>query len=223
MSKTQRKTFYLALLVMVILFNGCSDSSDGGTGSGGGTNYIDAPIKQTGQTASYDENGIQINDNSLKDDGYYKEGLEPKYTRSSDIVTDELTGLMWQDDVNVTTNDKQWLTTVNFDECDNDESSPACYDTSGDTAATYCSELKLGGYSDWRLPTIEELTNIADYSHGDPFIDPAFDYTTESYYWSSTTGYSDDNDTARYFRFNDAYNGSDDKSYDFNVRCVRAQ
>ncbi len=219
MSKMQRKIFYAVLLLMTILFNACSSDSDGGTA----TNYLVAPIKKTGQSVSYDENGTLISDGSLKDDGYYQDGVQPYYTRTSNVVTDELTGLMWQDDVNVTTNAKQWLTTDNFDECDNNRSSPACFDTSGDTAATYCSELVLNGHSDWRLPTIEELMNLTDYSHGSPFIDTTFVYTTQADYWSSTTAYMDDNYTARYFRFGDAFTSYDDKTSAYKVRCVRAQ
>ena len=36
-------------------------------------------------------------------------------------------------------------------------------------AIRYCSDLRLAGYSDWRLPTVDELSGIYD---GSGFIDP---------------------------------------------------
>jgi len=63
-------------------------------------------LKKTGQTTSY----------TAYDDGYYQTGVTPSYTRddTNDIVTDNLTGLMWQDDTLVT---KPWLTTTNDYTC----------------------------------------------------------------------------------------------------------
>lgn len=216
MSKTQLYILYTLLISSTLIFNACSSSD-------GSKETRTVPIKQTGQTASYDENGTLISDGSLKDDGYYRDGTEPDYTRASEIVTDRLTGLMWQDDVNVTNNSRQWLTSDNFDACDNNQSSPACFDTSGDTAATYCGELLLGGYSDWRLPSVKELMTLTDYSHGDPFIDTVFVNTAQPTYWSSTTAFQDDNYTAHYVRFKDAFTSYDDKTNEYNIRCVRAQ
>jgi len=83
------------------------------------------------------------------------------------------------------------------------------------TAITACEELILNGYSDWHLPTKEELNalyvNLYQIGAG------GFDRTK---YWSSTeyltTG-------AFYFRFNDggAANGVS-KNNTFSVRAVRA-
>jgi len=145
-------------------------------------------LKKTGQTKSYDTNGNEVTDGSLKDDGFYQKGVTPSYTRddANDIVTDNLTGLMWQDDDTLVT--KQWLTTTNYNTCEYDTSSPECYDTSGDTAASYCSNLTLGGYTDWRLPTSKELEGIVDYGKSYPAIDTTkFQSFSSSHYWSSTT------------------------------------
>jgi len=51
-----------------------------------------------------------------------------------------------------------------------------------DEAVKYCEELRLNGYTNWRLPTMEELTSIgcADYS---PAIDPAFDILISVWHW----------------------------------------
>ena len=42
-------------------------------------------------------------------------------------------------------------------------------DITWDKGIKYCSNLRLAGYSDWRLPTIEELSSIYD---GSGFTDP---------------------------------------------------
>lgn len=216
MSKVQKQMLYVLLFLTSILLSACSSDSSNNSNSTDTT----PPVKTTGQTVSYNESGAVVGDESLKDDGYYQAGVDPDFTRASDIVTDELTGLMWQDDTAVTTNQKQWLTTENYDLCDNNQSSPACYDTAGDTAVTYCASLSLGGYTNWRLPTIEELSNLSAYGQGTPFIDSTFVNVT-SEYWSSTTGFIDDNYTARYIRYGHAYVGADDKNNVNYVRCVR--
>ena len=178
-------------------------------------------IKKTGQTKSYDVDGNEVTNNSLKDDAYYQKGITPNYTRASDIVTDELTGLMWQDDEAVSSNRKQWLTSANYDTCSNDTSSPACYDTSGDTAATYCSDLSLGGHTDWRLPTSTELEGILDYSKYHPAIDTTyFNNVSSNHYWSSTT-YEVNKDNAWIVFFSYGYVYDNRKGNNYYVRCVR--
>ncbi|MCP3851202.1 MAG: DUF1566 domain-containing protein, partial [Gammaproteobacteria bacterium] len=103
-------------------------------------------------------------------------------------------------------------------------SSLACYDTSGDTAATYCSELGLGGYADWRLPTASELKGIVDYGKYNPAIDDAYINNVDPHkgYWSSTT-FENNKVNAWVVGFNNGsliYSDKDNKS-DYYVRCVR--
>jgi hypothetical protein len=96
-----------------------------------------------------------------------------------------------------------------------------------DEAKDYCDGLNLDGYSDWRLPEIETLVTIVDYTHYDPALSPIFDprSVTDLSYWSSST-YAYDSDYAWkvYFNGGDVY--FDTKTDDWYiyggyVRCVR--
>ena len=173
-----------------------------------------AVILKTGQTKSYDTAGTEVTDGSVKDDGYYQTGADRVYTRGGDIVTDHTTGLMWQDDTAAATVTKPWVTQAN-DDAGNYE------DTSGDTAATYCADLELGGYTDWRLPTRKELVSLSDNGRVGPAIDPTFVNTASNFYWSSTTS-ADATDNAWlvyfYYGLQDYYS----KAGSRYVRCVRA-
>ena len=185
------------------------------------------PPKKTGQVNSYNANGLQVFDGSLKDDGFYQKGVTPNYTRDAgnEIVTDHVTGLQWQDDLAVATVQKQWLETISYEQCTgtNGQTLDAtqCSVTAGDTAASYCTNLVLGGFIDWRLPTRKELVSLSDYGQSSPAIDVTFQNTASSVYWSSTT-YVGDVSRAWIVYF---YYGSQNdfaKSNGSYVRCVRA-
>ncbi len=203
---------------------------DGATASDSITVMIYEKLKKTGQTKIYDASGTERTQTeadgnaSLRDDGYYKKGVTPSYTRddTKKIVTDTITGLQWQDDVNIT---KPWLTQENYDKCTGSngetQDTTKCTDTSGDTAATYCSNLVLGGHSDWRLPTIDELMYIADRSRHNPAIDPTFQNTRSDGYWSSTSRVGNGGH-AWGVNFGNGRDYWYDKSYSHYVRCVRA-
>lgn len=80
------------------------------------------------------------------------------------IVTDSTTNLMWQDNSNQ--EEKTWSDAIN-----------------------YCENLVLGGYSDWRLPNINELFSLVDYSksqdaiRGNTFVF----FNTSMSNWTSTS------------------------------------
>ncbi|CAA6826541.1 MAG: Unknown protein [uncultured Sulfurovum sp.] len=71
--------------------------------------------------------------------------VEPSYTKDEDkkIVKDNVTNLMWQDGSSVR---KPWAIDPNDG-----------FITIGDTAKTYCENLDWGGYSDWRIPNVDEM------------------------------------------------------------------
>lgn len=96
-----------------------------------------APLLKTGQTQSYDAYGNVVTDGSIKDDGYYQAGATSNYTRDGDVVIDNVTGYKWQDDSLVTSQTYTW--------------------------SSNCS-LNLGGYTDWRVPSLTELVSIIDFS-----------------------------------------------------------
>jgi hypothetical protein len=181
-------------------------------------------IKKTTQTKSYDENGNEVTDGSIKDDGYYQKGATPSYTRddTKEVVIDNITGLMWQDDIEAKTVKKTWLTFVNSNTCSNNPSSLACIDTSGDTATTYCENLTLGGYTDWRIPTEKELVGIVNYGKSFPAIDNTFQNVNSENYWSSTT-YKGFSSNAWIISFSSGYVNYDYKNSNNYIRCVRGR
>ena len=117
---------------------------------------------------------------------------------SVEIVTDNITGLQWQDDSDAKTVTKTWIEAIN-----------------------YCEALTLGGYSDWRLPNFNELYFLADRNTSSPTIDSVFQNVALSSYWQSTTieGYKT---YAWMVFFTNGLATVSHKSFTQNVRCVRA-
>jgi hypothetical protein len=114
------------------------------------------------------------------------------------MVRDTRTGLMWEDTPHV----KEVKITQ-------------------PRAKTYCSELKLGGHENWRLPTIKELLSIVDYTRVSPATFKVFSYIEdESFYWTSTP-VADADDEYWGVNFKRGESSRASEYYDRYVRCVR--
>ena len=160
------------------------------------------PIPDTGQTKCYDNTQEipcpQPGQDFYGQDAQYGPNLQSYTDLGNGVVRDNVSGLEWQQ-----------------------ETAPGTY--TWDKAINYCENLTLGGHSDWRLPTIKELSTLVDSSTPSPgptINTTFFPNTKASYYWSSTTP-ADYSDIAWVVYFNRGHVYSYGKSYNFYVRAVR--
>lgn len=109
--------------------------------------------------------------------------------------------LMWQDDNQTSTLEKTWSEAID-----------------------YCENLSLGGFDDWRLPSIDELLTLSDFGEYQTGIIPAITHISEyRSYWSSSKDLSDANDA---WQIGFGMSGmpqtfTRDKTNIFSVRCAR--
>ncbi len=89
----------------------------------------------------------------------------------NDVVKDNNTGLLWQR-----------IMPSKYTGCT--MGNPVGSKCKMSEAVSYCENLNYGGYSDWRLPSRNEISTIPDYGSYSS-IDSTFYYTSE-YYWTST-------------------------------------
>jgi hypothetical protein len=85
-----------------------------------------------------------------------------------------------------------------------------------------CSELRLGGHADWRMPTRIELLSIVDDTRHKPAIDTdAFPETPSAWFWTSTPYAANPAEYAWvvYFGSGGSYDGL--RGYRYRVRAVR--
>jgi hypothetical protein len=122
------------------------------------------------------------------------------------VYLDKDQKLMWQDNSAAAELKKPWITVENYE-------AKEYNNTNGDTASSYCKKLTLVGYSDWRLPTKEELKNLYTQKN-------SLKNVTPNWYWSGSSNESTiERAWGIYFNNGDGY--SDVKSTSNYVRCVR--
>ena len=139
------------------------------------------------------------------------------------VVKDDIYKLMWQDSYG---NDVSPLVIPSIED-PNSHDKPMTYAE----AVHYCDNLNFAGYSDWRLPTINELLSITDDTRVEPAINKAFKNIAYKIndkgkkfcgdYWSSTRR-ADNSSRAWTLDFGSGSGGIWNDVSDRNfVRCVR--
>lgn len=104
--------------------------------------------------------------NTFGEDNDYNYNVPYFIDNGDGTITDTITGLMWQK------TDGGEMTVEN--------------------ARKYCSELSLGNYTDWRLPTAHEAYSILNHQNAKPALDAtAFTKTAAEYWWTSDVQIND--------------------------------
>ena len=163
---------------------------------------IDLP--KTGQITSF----------ASGDDGELEMGVvwpSPRFTDNGDgTVTDNLTGLVWLENAN-RFGTRTWLQALN--DCN--------------TLADDGIDLKDGSIAgDWRLPNIDELESLIDYSQWDPGLPSGHPFSAVQsgvliFYWTSNT-YADNTDDAWHLNVYGGWASNENKSSISYVWPVRS-
>ena len=182
-----------------------------------------------GGSAGFDFTKLDANGNPL-----------PAAATSWDCVRDNVTGLVWE--IKTTDSglrDKDWTYTWcntnsatnggNAGTCDTGSGvgSDKCYDPARCDTEKYVADVNalrptLCGYTDWRMPSHNELRSIVDYSRHSPAIDATYFLQPAPHeYWSASPGVQGGSGNAWLVGFD---NGADDgpsKSFPYGaVRLV---
>ena len=161
------KAATLILILVTLTAPGCGGADSTGSYSSLGDTYNDSgdsvtvqssyTVVDTGQVTCFDDYGLEIDCPATQTPFYGQDAQfranTPDYTDNGDgTISDNVTGLMWQQSPDT----------------DGDGDIDADDKMTYDQAVAGAAACTLGGYSDWRLPTIKELYSLIDFSGIDP-------------------------------------------------------
>jgi hypothetical protein len=136
---------------------------------------------------------------AASDDGEYQKGLDRNFSRDNtlEVITDNVRKIQWQDN-NVTV-------VKNYVD-----------------AIEYCNDLIFANFSDWSLPSIQQLISVVNISGGSSKLETVFvNYTTSMYYWSNTSRANSATDAWALIYSTNALHSSMSQETNNSVKCLR--
>ena len=175
---------------------------------------------KTGQTTCYDDAGTVIACAGTGQDGELQKGLAAAYTDNGNgTITDTRTGLMWEK--------------LSDDGTVHDKDTADTWTNAFSTKVATLNAASFAGFTDWRVPNVNELQSLVSYGASYPAINAAFNAncaptcsvltcscTQPAAYWSSST-YQDIPSIAWAVYFQDGYVVGYLKANNGYVRAVR--
>jgi hypothetical protein len=135
-------------------------------------------VLATGQTGCWDVSGAAVPCSGSGQDGEFQTGAARSYSDNGDgTVTDHATGLTWE----------KLTTAADIHSLNNSYPWDLAFQKIADL-----NSANFAGYSDWRLPSLNELLTLVNYGGFGPATYPVFNnkvdsFTRSSLYWSSTS------------------------------------
>lgn len=130
-------------------------------------------LPATGQLHCFDNKGKRINCSGTGQDGYFQRGQpwpKPRFTDSPDFICDNLTGLGWAAQSDISREPISW-----------EQALELIFDI---------NRTEPDERHHWRLPNINELTSLVDCSAHSPTLPVGHPFTAlRDGYWSSTTSF----------------------------------
>ncbi len=149
-------------------------------------------LPQTAQTTCYNTVGTPIACAGTGQDGELQAGVSwvpaTRFTNNGDgTITDDLTGLMWAEDVN-----EMIIMDPGYDMDGTVNDGRVTWEHALDYV-DWLNSVNYHGYSDWRLPNVNELSSLLHYEYGTNWLyDSGFnsiypELPQAQTFWSSTT------------------------------------
>lgn len=122
-----------------------------------------------------------------------------KLVKSGDYVVDKEHNMMWQD-----TEENVRILVSHID------------------SDKYCEKLTLGGYTNWRVPSVEDYKYIIDKTRKDEImINREFKYILQDDYWTSNRTWRNFGRWGYYIFFKSGNAYYENRTYPKYIRCVR--
>ena len=149
------KTYFLTIAVGIvfisILFIACGGEQTGGTNEPVTLRSESATLNLAEIQQMVKDKGLNSPGDNIK--GSFKNNFEQANLRGVDVINDHKTNLMWQQEEN--SDQLSWK--------------------EAEAYVLKMNQEKMAGFSDWRLPTAEELLSLMrSGKKGDCYIDPVF-------------------------------------------------